>query len=352
MKLFHCQHCRQVVHFTNTQCLNCGHLLAYLPERTIMSAIREDGNQVHALAAPGEARRLCENAAHQACNWLIPAEATGGYCIACRHNRTIPDLDGPNNLAYWQRLEDAKHRLFYTLVRLDLPLPARPEDPKGLCFDFLADDPDGAAPAVMTGHADGLITIALREADDGERETLRAAMGEPYRTLLGHFRHEVGHFFWDRLVFRDADRLESSRVMFGDDREDYGAALERHYQEGPPSDWQERYVSRYASSHAWEDFAETWAHYLHIIDTLETAGAFGLQIGTNLLHADRPGVEIDFDPHGAVDFTHIINAWLPLTFAVNSLNRSMGQPDLYPFVLSPVVIDKLAWIHDLVHDRL
>jgi hypothetical protein len=91
--------------------------------------------------------------------------------------------------------------------------------------------------------------------------------------LLGHFRHEVGHYFWDRLVATDPHQLEEFRVLFGDDRQDYGEALKRHYDEGAPANWQDTYISMYATMHPWEDFAETWAHYLHIVDTLETAGA-------------------------------------------------------------------------------
>ena len=176
----------------------------------------------------------------------------------------------------WRKLEAAKHRLFYTLLRLNLPIETRNENPEGLAFDFLADQPAQSGPKVMTGHDNGLITIALAEADDAERERRRTAMGEPYRTLLGHFRHEVGHYYWDRLV-RDEGRLDPCRAVFGDDSQDYEQALQRHYAEGAPANWQENFVSAYATTHPWEDFAETWAHYLHIVDTLEMAGAFGVQ---------------------------------------------------------------------------
>ncbi|MDE2240421.1 MAG: putative zinc-binding metallopeptidase, partial [Rhodospirillales bacterium] len=181
------------------------------------------------------------------------------------------------------------------------------------------------------------------------RERFRAEMGEPYRTLLGHFRHEVGHYYWNVLV-RDGGRLEACRAMFGDDSRDYGEALQFHYDQGPPGGWEENYVSAYATMHPWEDFAETWAHYLHIIDTLETASAFGLRIhprraDQTLLHAD-----INFDPYAAKSIEALIDAWLPLAFAMNALNRSMGHADTYPFVLSKPVIRKLGFIHDLVHD--
>lgn len=349
MKLFNCQHCGQLVYFENTRCERCGHRLGFLSKDLTLSALKPAGDdRWNALAAPGTTYRFCANAAYDACNWLVAADESSGYCAACRHNRTIPDLSGTDNLANWQRLEAAKHRLFYTLIALRLPLPTRPADPEGLVFDFLADPKDEAAPKVMTGHDNGLITIALREADDGEREKLRHAMGEPYRTLLGHFRHEVGHFFEDRLVQGEAEQARC-RDLFGDEREDYGEALQRHYENGPPADWRERFVSAYASTHAWEDWAESWAHYLHIVDTLETAAAFGLTVRP----AAEPGLatRIDFDPHTTPDMTRLIEAWLPLTFAVNSLNRSMGQSDLYPFVLPPPVIEKLGYIHGLVQGR-
>jgi len=201
----------------------------------------------------------------------------------------------------------------------------------------------------MTGHDNGLITIALSEADDIERERRRLQMGEPYRTLLGHFRHEVGHYFWDVLV-RDGGKLDACRQVFGDDSVDYGAALQRHYTDGAPSDWQLQFVSAYATSHPWEDFAETWAHYLHIVDTLEMAGEFGIEVRPP---ADLTGgltARVNFDPYRTDDFDAIVTAWLPFTFAMNNVSRAMGTRDLYPFILSPTVIDKLGFIHGLVQD--
>jgi len=178
------------------------------------------------------------------------------------------------------------------------------------------------------------------------REEVRTAMGEPYRTLLGHFRHEVGHYFWDRLVENDAPILEGFRALFGDERQDYGEALTRYYAEGPPANWQNDFVSLYAASHPWEDFAETWAHYLHIVDTLETAAVFGLKVKPRRAKGALAAA-IDFDPYRA-DMEKLIDAWLPVEFATNNLNRSMGLTDLYPFLLSPRVIDKLSFVHVLM----
>jgi hypothetical protein len=199
---------------------------------------------------------------------------------------------------------------------------------------------------VVTGHANGLITISLAEADDAERERQRHRMAEPYRTLLGHFRHEIAHYYWSRLI-AGSPRLQEFRGLFGDEREDYAAALQRHYANGPPADWPTHFVTAYASAHPWEDFAETWAHYFHMIDTLEIAHAFGLTVRPRLSKGADMATRIDFDPYHA-EMDRIIEAWLPLTFAVNSINRSMGLPDLYPFVLAPTVIAKLTFVHDRI----
>ncbi len=353
MRLFRCQACDQVLYFENTACERCGHTLGFLPESMRLSALEAEDDAWRPLAAPEALRRFCANARHQACNWLAePGAEAGTLCAACRHNKIIPDLTVPANLLPWRRIQDAQHRLIYTLRRLKLPLATKAEDPvKGLAFDVLADPTGDGAPKVMTGHDEGLITMALAEADDAERERRRTAMGEPYRTLLGHFRHESGHHFWNLLV-RDAGRLQACRALFGDDTQDYGEALKRHYAEGPPADWMAHHVSAYATSHPWEDFAETWAHYLHIVDTLEMANSFGLRVRPRLPKSEDLAAEVDFDPYSALPIEEMIEAWLPLTFAVNSLNRCMGSPDLYPFVLPPPAIEKLGFIHRLVHGQV
>ncbi len=200
----------------------------------------------------------------------------------------------------------------------------------------------------MTGHEDGLVTIALAEANPAELERRRSELDETYRTVLGHFRHEVGHHFWDVMVRDDDNRLEAFRSIFGDETQDYNAALQRYYQEHAPANWQENFVSAYATSHPWEDFAETWAHYFHIVDTLDTANAFGLSIAPAI---DREGghmAHVDFDPYVEGDIAQIVEAWTPVAVAMNSMNRAMGRPDLYPFVLGPPVIGKLGFIHALV----
>jgi hypothetical protein len=345
MKLFECQNCGHPLYFENTRCESCGLRLGYLPAREQVSALNPDGQLWRALAAPKERYRFCANAEHEVCNWLIHAERADQYCTACRHNRTIPDLSLPGNLAHWRLMEVAKHRLFYTLIKLRLPLATKAENPDGLAFDFIAAPAAPALPPV-TGHDNGLITINLAEADDAERERQRHAMDEPYRTLLGHFRHEIAHYYWSRLI-AGSNRLQEFRDLFGDERKDYPSALQQHYANGPPADWPTHFVTAYASAHPWEDFAETWAHYFHMVDTLETAHAFGLTVRPKVSKGADISTRIDFDPYHA-EMDRIIEAWLPLTFAVNSINRSMGLPDLYPFVLAPTVIAKLTFVHDRI----
>ncbi|MEO3386752.1 putative zinc-binding peptidase [Mesorhizobium sp. CAU 1741] len=336
MKVFECGNCGNAAYFDNTVCVHCGMRLGYDPEQARMLAL-----------APGsDGWRLCANAAHDACNWLVPVHEDAEFCAACRHNRTVPDLSMPDAAENWRRIEAAKRHLFYSLMRWRLPMPDRNQDPdEGLAFDFLADNqmPDGTVETVLTGHENGLITINVAEGDDAERERRRAQMGEPYRTLLGHFRHEIGHYYWDRLV-RDRGNLDAFRDLFGDDREDYAASLQRHYENGPPAGWQLSYISAYATTHPWEDFAETWAHYLHIVDTLETAAAFGMTV----THPDGLEASDIFDPYRTRDVSRLLSAWVPMTVAINAVNRSMGQPDLYPFVLSDPIARKLQFVCDMV----
>lgn len=350
MRLFECQSCGQLVYFENTRCEQCGHILGYLPELSMLSALAAAGNGAwRPLAAPERASRFCANAVHGACNWLLPVSSADAFCAACALNRTVPNLNIPEHCQRWKRLEAAKHRMVYGLLRLRLPLLSWRQDPqRGLSFDFLAGGGSSGAPAIITGHAFGLITIDIAEADDAERERHRQDMAEPFRTLLGHLRHEVGHYYWDRLV-RDGLRLNAFRELFGDERQDYQACLRHHYASGPPTDWQQHAVSSYASAHPWEDFAETWAHYLHIVDALETAHAFGVRLRPRAGRDPALSVDVDFDSCQQDDFDALVRAWLPLTYAVNSLNQSVGQPALYPFVLAPRVMGKLRFVHGLVH---
>jgi hypothetical protein len=235
MKLFKCQACGNILYFENRTCGQCGHRLAYLPEQSIISALEPAGdNRWSPLAAPDQQRFLCRNAENDGCNWLVRPGTNDALCVACRHNGIIPDLTDQSRLSAWQQIELAKHRLFYSLLRWNLPLSTVVEDPaRGLSFEFLADPPLRSGPKILTGHDEGKTTIALKEAEDAGRERRRVAMGEPYRTLLGHFRHEVGHHYGDILV-RNRNKLEACRAAFGDDSIDYGEALQRHYEQGAP----------------------------------------------------------------------------------------------------------------------
>ena len=349
MRHFNCEACDQPLYFESLECHGCGSRLGYLPDALSLVPLGNTKGSWAPLNEPFKIVRFCQNAELASCNWLIHDSCADAFCIACQHNRMVPDLSVAGNVKRWGRIEQAKRRLFYTLLRLNLPISSRQVDDKGLVWDFLADSADGSiSDPILTGHFDGVITINIAEADDAERERRRVAMREPYRTLLGHFRHEVGHYYWIVLVDRslDSSLKDRFRTTFGDERQDYQTSLERHYLNGPPDNWQETWISSYASAHPWEDWAETWAHYLHMVDTLETASAFGLRLKGRPLGASSETV-IDFDPHSA-SFERLISGWIPLTFAANSLNRSMGQRDLYPFVLTPVVVAKLGLVHELI----
>ncbi|UVC09764.1 putative zinc-binding peptidase [Rhizobium sp. TH2] len=348
MKLFKCQNCGNTIHFNNDVCLACNSRIGYLHRLFDMSALAltDDGDWT-ALADPSRPYIFCENAAEGACNWLVPVERDDAFCLACRFNLTIPDLSIAENHDNWRKIEQAKKHLFYSLTRWQLPMPRRADDPeRGLAFEFLADQADGngVIEPILTGHNDGLIAINIAEADDAERERRRTMMGEPYRTLIGHFRHEVGHFYWDLLV-KDRGGIGAFSEAFGDPDIDYQLALRNHYANGAPVGWQQTFISAYASSHPWEDFAETWAHCFHMVDGLETARVYGIYPGETPAGGIHP---TDVDPYEATGIDQIIAAWIPLTVAINSINRSLGQPDLYPFVLTDAIVRKIDFVFRLI----
>jgi hypothetical protein len=341
MKVYTCNNCRNPLYFENSQCLHCGNAVGFDPVTLTM-------------ITPGAIYRYCRNAGYGTCNWLIPATAAfpsaaaSPYCLACALNRVIPSLGSDRNRLRWKNMEVAKHRLIYSLLRLHLPFHVkRGGKEESIVFDFMENASFGEK--VMTGHDKGVITINIEEADEAERVRNKLDLGERYRTLLGHFRHEIGHYYWDVLI-ENSPRVEKFRQLFGDERRDYAAALEAYYSNGAPADWNQHFISQYATSHPWEDWAETWAHYLHMMDTLETAWAFGIRIDPAELD-DSAGIRasITQEPYEKPDFNRLIKRWLPLCFAVNSLNRSMGHPDFYPFILSSPVIEKLRFIHEVCH---
>lgn len=335
MRSFSCPVCDHPVFFHNSECLNCGSLLGFDPEARTM-AIADDRNV------------RCANAELASCNWWVqPDGLHGGLCRSCRLTRTRPSDDDPDALVAFAGAESAKRRLLFQLFELELPVEL-PDGSTcaGLAFDLLS----SRFGQVLIGHEDGLITIDLAETDDAHRERVREEMGEQYRTVLGHFRHEIGHYYWSALVEGDPRRVTTFRSLFGDETQDYGSALDRHHSQGPPVDWADRYVSRYATMHPWEDWAETFAHYLHIRDGLQTATSFGL-------HSSGPGGSVAgaasldgrrSEPTGAESANELVGQWLALTYALNAMSRSLGNDDLYPFVLAPVVVDKLQMVHSIV----
>lgn len=351
-----CQ-CGRPVFFRNSTCLACGTPLGYEPASARLLPLAPASTPGLWVAATGRRRtphwRRCSNLDSAAgCNWLLPErEGAGSQCRCCRLTRTLPDLAVPENQQWWGQIATAQRRLVSMLIALGLPTLSCTEDPQhGLAFDLLRQLPDGAT--VLTGHADGVITLDVAEADDAQREQRRQALGEPYRTLLGHLRHESGHYYWQRLV-DGTPWLDPCRALFGDDRADYGAALQRHYAQGPAADWPDHHVSPYASSHPWEDWAETWAHYLHLVDTLDTARGFGLHGGQVELRYERwtpADVSMGDMPPGddAPGFVDLVNGWMELTGVLNELSRSMGLADFYPFVLSRPALRKLHFVHRLV----
>lgn len=359
MKTFRCV-CGNTVHFDNIQCLACGRELGFVPEQRAMAAIEpaDEPGQWRALLPQVEGQRFrkCRNYVdYNVCNWLVDAQDPQPFCVSCRLSEVIPDLSKPDNHVLWYRTERAKRRLVYDLMRLGLPIAGKDRDPNhGLAFRFLEDNEDSGefsdpGGGVTTGHVNGLITINLAEAVTSEREKVREQLNEPYRTLLGHFRHEVGHYYWDRLV-RHSAWLDEFRQVFGDETQDYAAMLSRHYEQGPPADWQDDHISAYAAAHPWEDWAESWAHYLHIQSTLETARDYELTVRKAVFEwRPRPGG----GGPGSVSapdqaFFDLLGDWHALVLALNALNRSMGLPEAYPFALSDPAIEKLYLVHRVI----
>lgn len=330
MKHFACPKCSNTVYFENVQCESCGSYIGY-EFATEKFVLVENTLQ--------ENYHYCINYNNAVCNWVLEASSSSSFCKACELNRKVPNPTDVENFEKWQKLEIAKHRLVYQLKKLGLPLKPKIENERGLAFDFLSENNDEN---VKTGHADGVVTIILSEADSVHREQLRMQMDEPYRTLLGHFRHEIGHYYWPLLF--EGKYLNTFRKLFGDEQLNYSDALQNHYKNGAPGNWQLNFISKYASSHPWEDWAETWAHYLHIMDTLETAN--NLKISFQNSKRER-NINCP-DPYNTKNFKRIFDSGMELTRAANSLNRSMGLSDIYPFIVPQPVYQKLEFIHKLL----
>lgn len=353
MEIFTCEGCGQLLFFENSSCTRCGSTLAYLPDRDDVCALEPVDDKLFQVVGEddGPRYRLCRNYSdHAVCNWAVPADDPHELCTSCRLTAVIPNLQRDGALEAWGTIEAAKRRLIWGLRHLGLPIIGREEDPeRGVVFHLLSDADSPGEKKVLTGHQDGQIVLNIAEADQLERERRREQLGEPYRTLLGHFRHESGHFYWDQLIAL-GPHLEAYRSLFGDEQADYDAALKRYYEHGAPANWQEAFVSAYATSHPWEDWAETWAHYLHIVGTLETMAAVGLDVGR--ADPDSP-VQKVLHSRGisaGTPFDSMIDRWLALSFALNAMSRSLGHGNVYPFVLSETLIAKLRFV-DLVVDQ-
>jgi hypothetical protein len=342
LRAFTCGFCASLVFFENSVCVTCASPLGYVRELADLVVLKPENGRLVYRGLGGRAQHPCANLSKAACNWLADESSANGFCDCCQLTRTRPADSDTVGMAEFLRTETAKRRLIFQLDDLALPTTPRSVDPQhGLGFDLLS----SVGQKVITGHDGGIITIDLAEGDDPHREALRVSLDEPYRTLLGHLRHEVGHWYWDVLI--DGSSFHQPfQELFGDETIDYAQALSAHY--AAPADWKGTYVSAYASAHPWEDWAETFAHYLHIRDTLQTAAAYGVTIyGPDLV--TRPAVPLQADPADAINsFDDVIRTWLPLTYALNAVNRSMGKDDLYPFVLTPRVLDKLHFVHDRI----
>lgn len=329
MKAFTCRSCGSPLFFENSVCVVCGTALGYSRAEAAIVPVDAAGQYVD---AEGLVWHVCRNLNLSGCTWLAPL--AGGQCFSCDLTRTRPNDADAAGLGNFLLAERAKRHLIAELDRLGFPIvgkdPATGGDPvNGLCFDLLS---SSDAPVVI-GHEDGVVTIDLAEGDPVYRERVREQLAEPYRTMLGHFRHEVGHYYQWRLV-EQTDRIRDCRELFGDETADYSAALQRHYDQGPPADWPASFISTYATMHPYEDFAETWAHYLHICDAVETAGEYGMA-PRGLLDA-HPG------------FRELVTkVWIPLSTALNMMSRSIGSDDLYPFVIPAPVLDKLEFVASL-----
>lgn len=338
--------CGNTLFFDNSLCQSCGREVGWCQNCETISAQELQGGTDWVCTTCNTTNHKCENYADWAvCNRMVPAFEDESLCDACRFNDTVPDMSVPGNQEKWARLEAAKRRLFYALDRLGLPYGARDDgiDPP-LSFAFMGDPVDQGpwrrmddAEHVYTGHSNGLITINIKEADDAAREAARVDMNEAHRTLIGHFRHEVGHYYWDLLVKNDPVKSAAFKDTFGDpENPDYATALDRHYQEGPPEDWRETHISAYATMHPWEDWAESFSFYLDMRAVLDTAE----QLGLLAPRADAEQENVDL----------MLARYAQLGLILNELNREMGLLDFMPQVITLPVADKLKAVHAALWD--
>ncbi|MEZ6146152.1 MAG: putative zinc-binding metallopeptidase [Planctomycetaceae bacterium] len=341
MRFFECD-CGGKLFFHNTSCVACQRDVGFCPSCRSMTALDPSGGDTVQCSCTGCRSTIvkCKNYAFEkVCNWCVTTDSDGQneLCRSCELTSVIPDLSVEGNKQRWAKLEEAKRRMLYTLDLLNLSFDSQ-NGQLPLSFEFKGDPIVGhnwhhlaGGGQVFTGHANGVITINIQEADSVQREQTRIQMGEDLRTLVGHFRHEIGHYYWERLV---AGRCESEFVsLFGDHTNPgYAEAKDAYYANGPAVDWEQHYVTKYASMHPWEDFAETFAAYQDIISMLDTAGHVGLIEPVDL----------------TAQTSSLISTYQRLGMAVNELNREMGLLDPVPFVLTGAINQKVDFIHALV----
>ena len=367
----------QILFFESNHCVACNRTVGLDDwfDKVEPYDLEEESGEYFKAENPGIRYQKCDNHAdYEVCNGMVnmntfvPSDKEGEVlCFACRFNDIIPNLSVVEHIPLWKKMETAKRRALYTLKELSLPTRNLSEDPEGgLSFSFTADRDVNDhfvsklknSKTVFTGHNCGHITINLAEANDVARSHTKLAMGENYRTLLGHFRHELGHYYFDKLIAGYPEKHALCKRYFGDDELSYQDALDKHYKNGAPKNWSENFISEYATMHPYEDWAETWAHYMHIIDTLETAQNFSITGSTSSNAEDTEEVEDLNLPQDAYFFrsqtsiTNILDTWIDFSVILNSLNRSMGMNDAYPFVLTDPVRTKLSFVHHAIHDRL
>lgn len=349
MRPYSCPRCRQAIFFENSTCLNCSATLGYDPVGLQMRAFdsTEPDAPWHEIGARPDNTgwRPCRSRLDfSACNWMVAPDDPHELCLSCRLTATRPDLSVEGHVRQWAEYEQAKRRLIYGLIRLGLPPQPKtsPDDRLGLAFHFLASQP--GQPRVLTGHEDGSITLSLDEADDVHRESVRASFGEPWRTLLGHLRHETSHYLQYRWIATDVQATEQFRAVFGDERADYDQALARHHQAGPPPGWEQQYISAYASAHPHEDWAETCAHVLLVLDAIETAQSWGLSLSGPTARAEPAAADLQVRHWDEL----LVSQWLPVAQFLNAMNRSIGVRDSYPFLMPGQVVRRLATVATLL----
>lgn len=349
VRAFACPVCNHFTAFEAAQCRHCGSDVGlHPPTRTMLAVV--DG----AATAEGQRWVRCTQHATLGCNWLAPdaQESAGrGRCLADSLIRREPDAADTIAREKLAPTAVSLRRLVYQLLDLGLPVDPFWRREGGLAFDLISSRSENER--VVIGHAGGVITIDLVESLDDYRESLRVRLGEPYRTMLGHFRHEVGHYYQNVLVETGdgaARYLDDCRALFGDERVSYADELARHYTFGAPDDWARNYISEYATMHPWEDFAECFAHYLHITDTIDTSREAGMVLLADRVRFSAPGDIVPLQSYTGVPIERMLSDWRWLSLFFNRVNTAMGKDPLYPFDIPAPVVAKLGFVHRVVGD--